>query len=85
MATDSIPLSVEFTSVAERLLFLNTKADLYSGGLELLFSNERMHKLAVPKTDENGQPSNVAFLVRYLCENLMKDTRKEMFLLEDHV
>ncbi|KAL9640506.1 MAG: hypothetical protein Q9164_000256 [Protoblastenia rupestris] len=57
----------------------------FTGGLELLFSNERKHKISVPVSDESGKPVNVAFLVQYLCENLMKDRRKEMFVLDDTV
>ena len=56
-----------------------------SGGLELLFSNRRKHQVALPNIDENGQPAKLAFLVRYLCENLMVDRRKEMFVVEGTV
>ena len=55
------------------------------GGLEMLFSDQRKHKISVPATDAQGQPANVAFLVQWLCENLMKDPRKEMFVLDDAV
>lgn len=55
------------------------------GGLELLFSNRRKHQVALPTTDENGKSANLAFLVRYLCENLMVDRRKEMFVVEGTV
>ncbi|CAF9936982.1 MAG: Ubiquitin- modifier 1, partial [Alectoria fallacina] len=55
------------------------------GGLELLFSNQRKHQLFLPSTDENGRSANLAFLVRYLCENLMADKRKEMFVLDGTV
>jgi ubiquitin related modifier 1 len=56
-----------------------------SGGLELLFANQKKYSLSVPATDESGAPANVAFLVRYLCDKLMKDPRKEMFVLDDSV
>ncbi|TKA23188.1 Ubiquitin-related modifier 1 [Salinomyces thailandicus] len=36
-------------------------------------------------TDTKGQPSNVAFLTTWLCDHLMKDPRKEMFVLEGSV
>lgn len=58
---------------------------LCSGGLELLFSNNRKHQLSLPSSDEKGQAANLAFLVRYLCENLMKDQRKEMFVMDGTV
>lgn len=55
------------------------------GGLELLFSNQRKHQVALPSTDENGQSANLAFLVRYLCQNLMADNRKENFIMDGTV
>lgn len=58
---------------------------LYSGGLEMLFSNQRKHNLALPPTDEQGASSNVAYLVQYLCKNVMKDQRKELFVMDDTV
>jgi ubiquitin related modifier 1 len=51
----------------------------------MLFSDKRKHKVSVPATQEDEQPSTVAFLIRWLCENLMKDPRKEMFVLDDTV
>lgn len=51
----------------------------------MLFSDQRKHKISVPATDAQGQPANVAFLVQWLCKNLMKDPRKEMFVLDDAV
>ena len=56
-----------------------------SGGLELLFSNQRKHKLLLPGTDGKGRPINMAYLVRYLCENLMSDARQDMFVVDDTV
>ncbi|KAH3905060.1 ubiquitin-related modifier [Parastagonospora nodorum] len=57
----------------------------FSGGLEILFGNQKKYALSVPEKDESGAPANVAFLVRYLCDNVMKDTRKELFVLDDTV
>ncbi|KAH7091953.1 ubiquitin-related modifier 1 [Paraphoma chrysanthemicola] len=57
----------------------------FSGGLEILFGNQKKYSLSVPARDESGAPANVAFLVRYLCENTMKDPRKELFVLDDTV
>ncbi|PVH85426.1 ubiquitin related modifier 1 [Cadophora sp. DSE1049] len=57
----------------------------FSGGLEMLFSDERKHKIEVPAKDDKGNAVTVGWLVDYLCEELMKDTRKEMFLLDGHV
>ncbi|KAF8859622.1 ubiquitin-related modifier 1 [Acephala macrosclerotiorum] len=57
----------------------------FTGGLEMLFSDERKHKLSVPAKDSKGAAITVGWLVEYLCEELMKDTRKEMFVLDGHV
>ena len=60
-------------------------ADTFSGGLEMLFSNQRKHTLSIPTKDESGSASNIAFLVRYLCENVIRDSRRELFVLDDTV
>lgn len=56
-----------------------------SGGLEMLFSDQRQHKITVPKQDESGKNVTVGWLVNYLCQTLMTDGRKELFVLDDHV
>lgn len=58
---------------------------MHSGGLEMLFSNQKTHKVELPFEDVDGKPVTLAFLIDYLCKNVMKDTRKEMFILEGHV
>jgi hypothetical protein len=58
----------------------------HSGGLELLFSSQRSHKIALPSTDPSTNlPANVGFLIDWLCKNLMKDPRQDMFVLEGTV
>ena len=57
----------------------------FSGGLELLFSNQRKHQISLPAKDGDGQTANVAFLVRYLCQHLMKDRREELFVMDGTV
>ena len=57
----------------------------FSGGLETLFSNERRHQTLLPVKDETGRPANLGFLIRYLCDRVMKDTRHEMFVLDGTV
>ncbi|OQN97399.1 Ubiquitin-related modifier 1 [Cryoendolithus antarcticus] len=54
----------------------------FTGGLELLFSNQRKHKVDLPSSK---QSPNVADLITYLCDNLMKDPRKDMFVLDGTV
>ena len=51
----------------------------------MLFSNQRKHKIHLPAVDEDGRAANVAFLIRYLCAHLMKDRRKELFVLDEAV
>ena len=50
----------------------------------MLFSNQRKHELSVPTLIEK-KPSNVASLVHYLCENVMKDPRRNLFVLDGGV
>jgi ubiquitin related modifier 1 len=51
----------------------------------MLFSDERKHRLSVPAKDVKGDAVTVGWLVDYLCEEVMKDTKKEMFVLNGHV
>lgn len=51
----------------------------------MLFADERRHSLAIPSTDKDGRPSTIAFLIAYLCDNLMKDSRQELFVLGGHL
>lgn len=49
----------------------------------MLFSNQRRHDVILPALDINGQSSNMGFLIKWICHNLMKDPRKEIFVLND--
>lgn len=51
----------------------------------MLFSNQRRHSLSIPANDKDGKPSDIAFLIDYLCKNLMKDPRQELFVLDGHM
>ncbi|KAK0626871.1 ubiquitin-like protein [Immersiella caudata] len=57
----------------------------FSGGLEMLFSNQRRHSLSIAANDKDGNPSTIAFLIDHLCKNLMKDPRSELFVLDGHI
>ncbi|KAL0637884.1 Ubiquitin- modifier 1 [Maublancomyces gigas] len=57
----------------------------FSGGLELLFSNQRTHKLQIPAQDPSGNPANIGFLVSYLCDNLVEAKRKDLFVMDGTV
>jgi hypothetical protein len=51
----------------------------------MLFSDQRSHSLSVPARDKQGKPSTVAYLIEYLCDNVMKDPRKELFVLDENL
>lgn len=51
----------------------------------MLFANERKHKLTLPAQLSDGSRPNISYLLGYLIDNLMKDQRKELFVLEDNV
>ncbi|OTA87653.1 hypothetical protein M434DRAFT_399391 [Hypoxylon sp. CO27-5] len=57
----------------------------FTGGLEMLFSDQRRHTLSIPAANEQGKPVTIANLIGYLCEHVMKDNRKELFVLQDHL
>ncbi|GES63363.1 ubiquitin-related modifier 1 [Aspergillus terreus] len=57
----------------------------FTGGLEMLFSNERKHQITLPGQTSDGSHPNIAFLLQYLVKNVMRDQRKELFILEDNV
>lgn len=51
----------------------------------MLFSDQRIHKLTIPTHDADGKAVTIAYLITHLCENVMKDNRKELFVLDDHM
>ena len=51
----------------------------------MLFSDQRRHPLSIPATTKEGRPANIAFLVDYLCKEVMEDVRKELFVLDNHM
>lgn len=51
----------------------------------MLFDNVSKHELTLSKTADNGKTPTVGYLVKYLCEHLMKDSRKELFVLDEAV
>ena len=56
-----------------------------SGGLEMLFDNQRRHAVDLPATDPGGKPATIALLIDHLCQHLMKDPRTDMFVLDNHM
>lgn len=51
----------------------------------MLFSDQRRHALSIPAVNKDGKPATIAFLINYLCENTMRDSRKELFVLDGHL
>ena len=82
---EGLPIVVEFRSAPMSQICIARNLIMRSGGLELLFSNQRKHKLSLPSSDGKGHPTNMAYLVRYLCDNLMNDARRDMFVVDDTV
>ncbi|KAG5652071.1 Ubiquitin- modifier 1 [Sphagnurus paluster] len=57
----------------------------FSGGLELLFSNQRSHAVTIPSTDPtDSAPTNLQYLITYLRDNLLKE-RVELFVENETV
>jgi hypothetical protein len=57
-----------------------SKSHLFiSGGLEMLFNNEKKIEVKI------AGGSNVSDLIKYLCQEVIKDSRKELFVLGDTV
>lgn len=59
--------------------------DVHRGGLEILFANTRKLQLSIPAKHDDGKRPNIAWLIHYLVEHEMKDSRRELFVLEGHV
>lgn len=55
----------------------------FGGGLELLFSNQRSHRVSIPAGVLSGadpaRPADVAYLIGWLRDNLLKE-RAELFV-----
>lgn len=51
----------------------------FGGGLELLFSNKKSHKVVIPAKTTDEKPTDVNYLILWLRDNLLKE-REELFL-----
>jgi len=59
---------------------------MFRGGLEMLFANKRVHKVTIPALDDfTSKPPTIRYLIKYLCDKVMKDSRKELFVVDDTV
>ncbi|CAL1709833.1 unnamed protein product [Somion occarium] len=62
----------------------------FGGGLELLFSNQRSHKVTIPSRmpsgqgSENERPVDLKYLIFWLKDNLLKE-RVELFIENETV
>ena len=56
----------------------------FGGGLELLFSKQKSHKVDIPTATPDEKPTNMIYLIRWLKDNLLKE-REELFLDNDTV
>jgi ubiquitin related modifier 1 len=81
---DAVPITIEFRSVSLESFTIQALTTC-SGGLEILFGNQKKYSLSISTKNESGAPANVAYLVRHLCDKVMKDPRKELFVLDDTV
>lgn len=51
----------------------------------MLFSDQRRHSISIPAANKDGKPATIADLIHHLCEHTMKDARKDLFVLQDHL
>jgi len=56
----------------------------FSGGLELLFGNQRSHTLSLPAVVSSSTSTDVTYLIHYLRTHLLKD-RPELFVEGDTI
>ncbi|KAF9645244.1 ubiquitin related modifier 1 [Thelephora ganbajun] len=51
----------------------------FGGGLELLFSNQKSHKVEIPNKTFDDKPTDMNYLILWLKKNLLRE-REELFL-----
>lgn len=51
----------------------------------MLFANERKLTILLPSKNKDGENTKVADLIDHLCDNVMKDPRKDLFILDGSV
>ncbi|KAI8082823.1 ubiquitin-related modifier 1 [Halteromyces radiatus] len=56
----------------------------FSGGMELLFNNERKHKVVLPTEKNPGEPTKLQDLIFYIRDNMMTE-KKDLFVDNDTV
>ena len=87
MSSDTIPIVVQFSYVTQFTNPLNYFINLWesnSGGLELMFSNKATPEIKLPsQIPGTSEPSDIRYLLKYLCDKFMTDARKELFVVDD--
>ena len=85
----SLELDLPLTC-ATTMSTINVKIE-FGGGLELLFSNQRSHSVAIPaevplsskpadaETSTERKPADITYLMYWLRDNLLKE-REELFI-----
>ena len=56
----------------------------FGGGLELLFSKQKSHKVDVPTATVEGKPTDMKYLILWLKDHLLTE-REELFLDDNTV
>ncbi|RCI08223.1 hypothetical protein L249_6308 [Ophiocordyceps polyrhachis-furcata BCC 54312] len=51
----------------------------------MLFADQRHHSLTLPAKDSQGGRPTMAYLIGHLCEHVIQDTRKHLFVLDGHM
>ena len=51
----------------------------------MLFSDKKKHDVIMHCDSKAEKRPNIQFLVDYLCENLLTDPRKELFVIDNSV
>ncbi|EFW99756.1 ubiquitin related modifier 1 [Grosmannia clavigera kw1407] len=57
----------------------------FTGGLEMLFADQRRHEVSLAARDAASQPATVSSLIDHLCDEVMQDGRKDLFVLDGHL
>ncbi|PNS19329.1 hypothetical protein CAC42_2506 [Sphaceloma murrayae] len=57
----------------------------FTGGLEILFSNQRIHQFPMPPSARPGSPTTVTDLIHYLAKDVVQQDKKDLFVLDGSV
>ncbi|KAF8333145.1 ubiquitin-related modifier 1 [Cantharellus anzutake] len=57
----------------------------FRGGMELLFNKIRNHRVSLPSTTSDKKPTNMAYLIPWIRDNLSKRERPGILVLINDV